>query len=45
MSGASKETSSSSRSMIVYRRRAPMFSARWFTVHGDLGDRLDRVRR
>ncbi len=32
MSGAVKDTSSSSFSMTVYSRRAPMFSARWFTV-------------
>ena len=31
MSGASKLISSSSRSMIVYSRRAPMFCVLWFT--------------
>ena len=38
---ASKEMSSSSFSITVYRRRAPMFSVRSFTCAGDLGQPAD----
>ena len=43
-SGASKEISSSSRSMIVWSLRAPMFSVRSFTSCRYAGDLLDARR-
>ena len=43
MSGASKDSSSSRRSIIVCSRRAPMFSMRSLTIGGDARDLGDRV--
>ena len=45
MSGASKLNSSTSRSMIVYSRRAPMFCVVWLTWKAIVRQGLDGVRR